>query len=120
MKSHFRFTAQGRDMQVPKPWQLHLSLEPSVMKEMNAMNQSTMNHQEGMKLKHTFGRMFRMFSQPSRCLVHQLQGFLSQVKGFREPGEGLDGLVAQGPGLTVSKKTCEKGGETVKQFRKSI
>ena len=74
------------------------------MKEMNAMNQSTMNHQEGVKLTHPFGKMFQCF--PS--LVHQLQGFLSQVKGFSKPGEGLDGLVAQGAGLTVSKNICER------------
>lgn len=57
-----------------------------------------------------------MFSQPSRCLVHQLQRFLSQVKGFSEPGEGLDGRVAQAPGLTVSKNICERVGETVKSI----
>ena len=50
------------------------------MKEMNAMNQSTMNHQEGMRLKHTFGKMFQCFPSPPGALSTSCNASLAKSR----------------------------------------
>ena len=60
-----------------------------------------------------------MFSQPSRCLVHQLQGFLSQVKGFSEPGEGL-GLLRKAQGWPCQRISVKEVVKLWNKLQKSI